>query len=86
MRLNLRTRLLESWITQCEDSHTPPYIPVTSVKMFQVTNQSPWLHLSTLLYNAEVASIVPSEAGAQSALSQLFNPYVALGIRLRSLS
>lgn len=52
------------------------------MKIFLVTNQSPWLHLSTLLYNAEVARTVPSGAGAESALSHLLIPYVALGISL----
>lgn len=78
--------MLESWTTQCEDSDTPPYIPVACVKIFQVTIKSLWLHLSTLLCNEEVASTVLTGAGAQSALSHLFNPYVTLGIRLRSLS
>lgn len=39
-----------------------------------------------LLYNAEVASDAPSEAGAQSALTHLLTPYVVPGTGLRYLS
>jgi len=44
--LSLQNRQAEPWLTHCEDSHMAIYNPVTHVEKMQVTNLSPWLHLS----------------------------------------